>query len=87
VTTLQRYSAIVGAILSTTALLTLLNSWLLGPIRSELRANRAQLSELQSTVNLASWALAFPDSSDEHRHAVRQLSRHWLETRTVQVGP
>ena len=86
-TFLQRYAAIVGAVLSTVALLGLLTGWLLGPIRDELKANRAQLSELQSTVNLAAWALAFPDSSEEHRHAVRRLSRQWMETRTVRVGP
>jgi hypothetical protein len=86
-TTLQRFSTIAGAILSTAALLTLLNSWLLGPIHAELKANRAQLSTLESTLNLAAWALAFPDSSDEHRRAVRQLSRRWLDTRTIRLDP
>ena len=84
---LQRYAAIVGAILSTIALLTLLIGWLFNPIRSELQANRAATEELNETVNLLAWALSFPDTSEQHRQAIRRLNRRWIETRTVRLGP
>ena len=84
---LARYSAIVGALIATATLLTLLYGWTLKPVRSELVATREQLSSevaaLSNTVNLLAWALVNPDTSEARREATRLLTRRWMETRTI----
>jgi len=90
-TALARYSAIVGALIATATLLTLLYGWTLKPVREEIVGTRTQLSAevkaLSRTVDLLAWALVNPDSSEARKEATRLLTRRWMETREVKVGP
>ena len=90
-TALARYSAIVGALIATATLLTLLYGWTLKPVRSEMASGQKALSSeiaaLSRTVDLLAWALVNPDSSEARKEATRLLTRRWMETREVKVGP